>query len=170
MYAILSLCEQWWLTVSVGWLNGFAVENREPLMVKAKQLLRCECSCVCVSVCVHWFGGCLRVGRVLQERVWDFALEGTPCSSSQVISFRLWNLLLTVVWLIACTEVIFCRLMKKLRNSVYPPHCLFIYSYRFISSYITAPRDKWPNITHRYCPNIMKFLFPPNSKKFSHLF
>lgn len=48
--------------------------------------------------------------------------------------------------------------MKKLRNFIKPPRCLFMYSCRLISPYITPPRDKWPYI-HSYCSNVMKFLF-----------
>lgn len=73
-------------------IEWFAVENREPLMVKFKRRFDGVSGYERVGVCA-----CLTVFACGLEVYCEgenvrFALEETPCSSSQVISFRLWNL------------------------------------------------------------------------------
>lgn len=118
IWAVMTDC----ICLLIKWI---AVENREPLMVKLRHSFGYVCRCTCVCACLKVFACELRA-YFRRENVRS-ALEETPCFSSQVILFRLWNLPLRAMWLITCTEVIFCRLMKKLRNSVtLPIVCLYI--------------------------------------------
>lgn len=75
-------------------IKCFAVENREPLMLKLKRSLDGVSECVCVRVLVYVVY--VQAWGIFWRRRCEICPGWNPCFSSQIISLRLWNLPLTV--------------------------------------------------------------------------